>query len=244
MRSLSVMAVTFVLHSFRQSWRGGSTVGAERTYVEWRERWPKIVVCRRTDDAVELLQRYYATYDGGKPRYTGARFEAVASLNDDPDQYSPADFVAVSMLSVDVTPEAAIRLLERDAADVKALLQRIPADVDIVDVDSALLGAESAAGQLWELLRGGKDGLGRTTTSKLMAVKRPRLIPIWDSFVEQSTGLGTLDYWRRFQRVLTVDDRAIWNWLGDLRSQAPNVPDGLSPLRVLDVLLWMSVEKR
>jgi len=41
-----------------------------------------------------------------------------------------------------------------------------------------------------------------------MAVKRPHLIPIWDSFVEQATGLETLDYWRRFQRVLTVDDKA------------------------------------
>jgi uncharacterized protein DUF6308 len=64
-----------------------------------------------------------------------------------------------------------------------------------------------------------------------MVVKRPRLIPIWDSFVEQATGLGTLDYWRRFQRVLTVDDRAIWHWLGELRSQAPNVPTKVSNLR-------------
>jgi hypothetical protein len=100
-----------------------------------------------------------------------------------------------------------------------------------------VLGGESAAGQLRELLRGGKDGLGRTTTSKLMAVKRPRLIPIWDSFVEQSTGLGTLDYWRRFQQVLAADDRAIWSRLGDLGRLAPNVPKGLAHLRVLDVLL-------
>jgi hypothetical protein len=27
-----------------------------------------------------------------------------------------------------------------------------------------------------------------------MAAKRPRLIPIWDSFVAQATGLVTLDY--------------------------------------------------
>ncbi|BBZ07603.1 hypothetical protein MDOR_17720 [Mycolicibacterium doricum] len=33
--------------------------------MEWRERWPKIVVSRRTDEAVELLQRrcgYSAAY--------------------------------------------------------------------------------------------------------------------------------------------------------------------------------------
>jgi uncharacterized protein DUF6308 len=75
-----------------------------------------------------------------------------------------------------------------------------------------------------------------------MAAKRPRLIPVWDSFVEKATGLDTFDYWRRFKRVLTVDDKAVWNWLSDLNSQAPNVPAAVSPLRVLDVLLWMSVE--
>jgi hypothetical protein len=150
--------------------------------------------------------------------------------------------VAVSTLSVNIPAEAAIRLLESDAARIAALLKRIPAECDIVDVDPETLSSESAAARLWDQLRGGKDGLGRTTTSKLMAVKRPRLIPIWDSFVEHATGLGTLDYWRRFQRVLTADDSAIWNWLSELRSQAPSVPACASTLRILDVLLWMSVE--
>ena len=106
----------------------------------------------------------------------------------------PADFVAVSMLSVNVPPEAAIRLLESDAAGIGMLLKQIPVGCDIVDVDPGVLSSESAAGRLWDLLRSGKDGLGWTTTSKLMAAKRPRQIPIWDSFVEQATGLVTLDY--------------------------------------------------
>jgi hypothetical protein len=93
-----------------------------------------------------------------------------------------------------------------------------------------------------EVLRQGGDGIGRTRTSKLIAAKRPRLIPIWDSFVEQATGLATLGYWWRFKQVLIADDRAIWNWLGELRPQATNVPRGVSELRMLDVLLWMTVE--
>jgi hypothetical protein len=40
--------------------------------------------------------------------------------------------------------------------------------------------------------------LGPTTTSKLLTAKRPRLLPIWDSFVEQATGMGTIDYWSKF----------------------------------------------
>ncbi|MEO3757306.1 DUF6308 family protein [Mycobacterium sp. B14F4] len=205
-------------------------------------RWPKVVVHCQTDVAVDLLQRYYAQDDSGKPRYTGARFEAMAALNDDPHTLGPADFVAVSMLSVNVPPEAAIRLLGPDAAIISSLLKQVPSDQDIVDVQPRLLATESPAGKLWAVLRGGKDGLGRTTTSKLLAAKRPRLIPIWDSFVEHATGFDTRDYWRRFQEVLNADDRYIWKWLSELQSLASNVPATVRELRILDVLFWMSVE--
>lgn len=158
----------------------------QQEYDGWRTRWPDLVVECRTDRATDLLQRYYRVLPDGRPAYTGARFEAVGAFADDPDMLAPADFVAVSMLSVDVPAQAAIRLLERDSSTLSALLSRIPADLDIVDAEPEDLSSRSAAGELWNVLRGGKDGLGRTTTSKLIAVKRPRLIPIWDSRVEES----------------------------------------------------------
>src|SRR6202043_119609 len=104
------------------------------------------------------------------------------------------------------------------------LLSEIPVDVDIVDVDPQMLGAESPAGQLWDVLRRSRDGLGPTTTSKLLAAKRPRLLPIWDSFVEQATGLGTIDYWSKFQFILIDDQRLVWEWLRELRPLASNLP--------------------
>lgn len=211
------------------------------SYTAWRQTWPQFIVHTQTDTAVDYLERYYGSLEDGGPRYTGSRFEAVAALNTHPDTLGPADFVAVSMLSVDVPAQAAIRLLGRAAATVTELLQRIPADVDIVDADPTLLGADSPAGQLWELLRRPRDGLGPTTTSKLLAAKRPRLLPIWDTFVEQATGLATIGYWAKFQYVLADDNRRLWNWLGEVRSQAPDLSATVSELRVLDVLLWMSV---
>jgi Family of unknown function (DUF6308) len=218
--------------------------GIYATYVEWARRWPLAVVSCDTDSALSALGRYYATFDDGRPRFTGARFETMTALNEDPDTLGPSDFVAVSMLSVNVSPDAAVRLLGPDKDLITELLKQIRPDLDIVDADPELLGPDSAAGRLWDVLRHGKDGLGKTTTSKLMAAKRPRLIPIWDSFVEKATGLDTPDYWRRFQHVLAVDDRRIWKWLGQLRSSAPNVPPAVSELRILDVLLWMSVESQ
>lgn len=212
------------------------------SYTEWRQRWPGFIVAKDTETAVVHLERYYAELGDGQPCYTGSRFESVAALNTDPDTLGPADFVAVSMLSVKVRAQAALRLMGRDASEISRLLAQIPADLDIVDAEPTLLRGDSPAGQLWALLRGGRDGLGRTTTSKLLAVKRPRLLPIWDSFVEEATGLDTNGNWEKFRYVLTDDDRAVWDWLSGLRAEVPAVPAMVSELRLLDVLLWMSVE--
>jgi hypothetical protein len=213
----------------------------EADYSEWRQSWPEFVVGTRGDAAVDLLQRYYAVGDGGNPRYTGAWFERLAALNDDPNTIAPADFAAVSMLSVKVPPRAAIRLLGPDSASISELLSQIDDSIDIVDVQPEVLCADSPAGELWSVLRSGRDGLGPTTTSKLLAAKRPRLVPIWDTFVERATGLDTVDYWAKFRSVLNADDRRIWKWLGNIRSQVSNVPKSVTELRILDVLLWMSV---
>ncbi|OBK22392.1 hypothetical protein A5635_21825 [Mycobacterium asiaticum] len=210
-------------------------------YTGWKRRWPQPVVDCDTDSAVSLIRRYYGKRADGRPVYSGSQFESVAARNAHPDTIGPDEFSAVSLLSVAVTGHAALRLLSQ-ADEIARLLARIP-NVDIVDAEPDILESGSApANQLWKLLRSGKDGIGRTTTSKLMAAKRPRLIPIWDSFIEHATGLDTIGYWRRFQLVLLADDRRIWNWLNDVRGNVPGLPDHVSTLRVLDVLLWMLVE--
>lgn len=219
-------------------------MGEQSIESDWRRTWPEMIVRTQTDIAINYLQSYYAGSEGHEPSYTGSRFEAMAALNTDPNTFGPEDFLAVSMLSEQVPADAAIRLLGRDAERVRLLLSQIPVDVDIIDVDPKELSKESPAGQLWELLRGPRDGLGPTRTSKLLAAKRPRLLPIWDSFVEEAAGLGTVGYWAKVQYVLADSQRLVWNWLGDLRSQASNVPASISTLRILDVLLWMSIHAR
>ncbi|OBJ86056.1 hypothetical protein A9W97_18785 [Mycobacterium gordonae] len=212
-------------------------------YSEWKRSWPELIVQTCTGEAVDLLQAYFAI-DGNQPRFTGSCFESMAALNQDPNMLGPADFLAVTMLSVDVPAEAAIRLLGRDSALVGELLHEIPSDVDIVDVDPQMLCGESPGGRLWDVLRKERDGLGPTRASKLLAAKRPRLLPIWDTFVEEATGMGTLGCWVKFQYVLKDDDRRVWMWLRELRSLATNVPASVSDLRILDVLLWMSVHSQ
>ncbi|MGB3286081.1 DUF6308 family protein [Mycolicibacter algericus] len=83
----------------------------QRPSIEWRRSWPDLIVSTQTDTAVDHLQRYYAVGIDDKPRYTGSRFEAMAALNPDPNTLGPEDFLAVSMLSVNVPAEAAIRAM-------------------------------------------------------------------------------------------------------------------------------------
>jgi hypothetical protein len=212
-------------------------------YQAWRHTWPTAVTLRDTEVALDLLTRYYSNRADGLPFYTGSRFEETAQLNPDPNVIGPADLVAVSLLSVTVPNKAAVRLLDANVSkEISLLLRKVPSDVDIVDASESMLTGDCPANQLWRILRSARDGIGRTTASKLLAAKRPRLIPIWDSFIGEATGLDTDDNWRKFQTVLLADDRAIWNWLEHLRAQVPNLPSQVSTLRLLDVILWMLVK--
>jgi hypothetical protein len=56
--------------------------------------------------------------------------------------------------------------------------------------------------------------------------------------------LNALGYWSKYQHVLNDDQQMVWHWLGELRSLATSVPRTVSELRMLDILLWMSIDGR
>jgi hypothetical protein len=87
-----------------------------------------------------------------------------------------------------------------------------------------------------------KSGMGRTKTSKLLAAKRPHLLPVWDSVVAEAL-LGpkptSTAWWALWQERLRGGD-------GDeLRHKVDalikNVPEArhLSVLRTVDIVIWM-----
>lgn len=214
---------------------------------------PEILSTDQTDNAVLLLSSYYNKPQPGKTALrSGARFDTWAGGGDAPDvanMLTADDFLAASFLSVRFSPKAVIGILEHRRDAVADLLAQIPADLDLVDVThenfKSVLGEESAAWQLWDLLRGmdlpGKEswGIGPTKASKLMARKRPRLIPIWDSVVRKETGLkdsGT--QWSDWHEVLTQNEGALAGHLDDIQQRA-DLQHSISPLRVMDVVLWM-----
>jgi hypothetical protein len=102
------------------------------------------------------------------------------------------------MLSVTVPADAAIGLLDPDITQtVTDLLAEIPTGIEMHTVNpsdyEALLGPDSPAWKLWDVLRrndpdDAKWGIGATTASKIMHRKRPHLIPIWVDVIDQLLG--------------------------------------------------------
>ncbi|HSH59276.1 MAG TPA: DUF6308 family protein [Acidimicrobiales bacterium] len=129
----------------------------------------------------EDLRAYFREDHRG---YTGSWFERIVD-SDHPNRITPRDVAAVATLSVKVPAHVTIWLLGDGAERVRALREQIPVDQAIWDVD-ADLGPDGPAEELWQALRkatwaGHSKRMGFTKTSKLLAAKRPHLIPIYDS---------------------------------------------------------------
>jgi len=190
--------------------------------------------------AGHLLETYFGLGDSGEP-YTGAHFETIGRRWDEPmflDVITSEDLVAVSTLSLNVPASVSIDLLGPAGARVTRLLRDIPADLDLVDADDAILSEESASSRLWTLLRT-YDGMGPATTSKLIARKRLRLAPIFDSVVERELGLGgSLGHWAGMRAALRDEDRSLHERARALHSSA-GISSVVTPLRVVDIVIWM-----
>jgi hypothetical protein len=175
------------------------------------------------------------TYFGPNHHYTGAAFDDLIAESP-PDEYTCADIVAVSMLSVTVPARASLALLGGAAND---LLESIPSNATVWS-NPELLDRGSDAWTLWNLVNSYND-IGRTKTSKILAAKRPGLVPVYDQYVAAALGFGK-NYWAFWQDVAS---EATHVGGGDLpvlvdraRSDA-GVPEHVSALRIIDAVVWM-----
>ncbi|MGF6832835.1 hypothetical protein QF015_001000 [Paenarthrobacter sp. TE4293] len=213
---------------------------------------PEILSPARVDEAAALVSEYYTKlYRHGIPQ-TGSRFDDWAGGGERAEvanAITADDLLAVSFLSVQVPPPAIIGLLETREAEVAKLLEEIPTGLDLAAVSAdeyeAVLGALSPANKLWRLLRGTDTyrwGIGPTTASKIMARKRPRLVPIYDSVVGPLMGLNNNDtQWRTWHTVLT-DGGGLPDRLTAIRKKS-GIDLQTSQLRTMDVVLWMHGKK-
>jgi len=207
-----------------QFFKGGTETGIVRPQVQ------------------EALAKYFTTDGKG---YTGSQFELLIS-GSDPSQFTERDLVALSTLNVVLPARASLWILSPEGqAQTSALLSGIPNGVDIwkPEVENAFAD-DGKLMELWDCLGkanwptaapGGGLG-GSTKRSKLIAAKRPRLVPVLDKVVKDTLPKSE-NYWRAFQDVLR--DESCRESL-TLATNHDCVPPGVSLLRRIDVVIWMN----
>lgn len=185
------------------------------------------------DEARTSLANYFATNAG---RY----FDDFAR-NSDPGRFTADDVAAVATLSVPLEAGSVIGLLVDRADTLAALLgdPRMPEPrATLWEVDPSVLEPDQPLALIYEELKR-IPGISYVRASKLLAAKRPHLVPIRDSVVEQLLKAGT-DWWRPMREV--VSDALVRS---GIESASAGLPlDGVSLLRRLDVILWSKGKQR
>lgn len=189
------------------------------------------------DDAYRLVDAYYnpapQTYPGAKGVLFAGRFFDELPCND-PRAFTVGDLAAASLLDVRFGPHAVVELLER--SECNSLLAEVPADVALWESAPGQLDRSSAAWRLWDRLVA-IPGVSRTRASKLLARKRPHLMPILDSVIVDRLCLGGLDCWQALRAALAPELRARIDLLA--RAATKHGASQPSTLRLLDVATWM-----
>ncbi|OIK01070.1 hypothetical protein BIV25_05910 [Streptomyces sp. MUSC 14] len=202
------------------------------------------------ENAVRLLVEYFThRRTSGDLFYSGAHFERLGGGGDAEhvaDRFDTNDLVAITMLSVSLEPHGAINLLTDPDGHWARLLSLIPRDARLEDAGSDALIAEGGpAWELWERLADNKhpnkpDGSGPVIAGKLLARKRPHLIPIYDIRVKQFFQRPKNDhsFWASLAAALRADNGTFFNQLVHLRRKA-GIGEDIGVLRVFDVIAWM-----
>ena len=191
------------------------------------------------DKAVPLVHSYYkgaARKDGTNFPYSGGQFEFLCgggNRGETANRITADDIVAVSLLGVDVPAFASLQILGPDSRRISGLLEQLPRLQKLGETEiDALLDPSHPAMRLWVLLRS-IPGMGSTKVSKLMARKRPHLIPVYDSII--GSALGGIDgHWERVHEAVTKNVEV----LSAIRSAA-GLTTRVPLIRVIDVAVWM-----
>ncbi len=181
----------------------------------------------RADLAADGLGRAVEVYFTA-PAFAGMTFSNLG--RNPPDEITPDDLLAVTLLDIIWRPHVVRILLGSQHGELSSMLAAIPGDLDLWDADDEV---SERIDVLWNALMA-IDGIGTASATKLLARKRPRLCPISDSVVVKAVRVPgrTWDVLRCLLR-----DPASRAQVEALR---PAAAADASLLRILDVILWIS----
>ncbi|MER5526425.1 DUF6308 family protein [Streptomyces sp. NPDC002677] len=204
------------------------------------------------EKAVQLLVEYFTRRRlSGDLFYSGAHFERLGGGGDAEhaaNRFNTNDLVAITMLGVSLKPHGAINLLTDPDGQWTRLLSLIPRHARLEDPASdRLMAKDGPAWELWERLadrttkyQKKPDGSGPVIAGKLLARKRPHLIPVYDIRIKQLFQRPKTDhsFWAALAPALRTDNGALCDQLARLRHKA-GIGDDIGILRVFDVIAWM-----
>lgn len=171
----------------------------------------------------ELVHRYF------NPRFeepfAGSLFDTLGENH--PKQFGIDDLLSLNLLD---EPVNAYQVKQITSGNFDKLLAEISSTADITQLNGQLY---EKANELWESLTEVK-GFGPTRVSKLLARKRPKLLPIRDSVVNELLGIKGLSWWRALSA--SFGHTNITALLDNIDPGAEHEP---SALRILDVAIWM-----
>ena len=210
----------------------GAIGGAEVVKARRKETRPT-VVAQLIDSILDrpLLGKLVETYFEWEC-FAGIDFDGLGVTA--VDQFEPSDLLALNLLDIRMGPEA-IRAILSGTFD--HYLREIPVDIDLWSEDfSEGSHPRETADALYTAIRQLPD-VGPTTTSKLLARKRPRLVAIRDEVVERTLKLEGVEWWSPLAWALGDKSPGGMERRDRINHLAPMVR--VSTLRRLDVAVWM-----
>jgi len=151
--------------------------------IRLSDRLASLLAPDGTDTAVNALRAYFTPRPVG--RYSGAHFERLGGGGDRPhvaDEFTAEDLVAVATLAVNISGDAAVEILATKQARLREILRRIPTDRALADLANEEIGSSWPVRGLYRQLNS-ITSIGETSAAKLLARKRPHLVPILDSVI-------------------------------------------------------------
>lgn len=107
------------------------------------------------------------------------------------------------------------------------------AGADLREVEPAAIANDSPLSKVYEALKSIGD-ISYVRASKLLAAKRPALVPVRDSVVEDFLGADRA-WWAPYRDLVSNSE-----FVARVDELSVAVPDRVSLLRRIDVALWMA----
>ncbi len=176
---------------------------------------------------------------------TTGRFDLI-SLRSDPARITASDLVAVSMLGVPVPAPSAAWILGDEGQWLSTeILADIPADDQLWDCPATSI---LRAADLFRLLRAptsavppaepNQPALGQAAASRILASKRPRIVPIDDRQMRDALRYSKNALWfRRWQDTLGTELLTAARTARHLAAKERPAAVNLSELRVIDIVV-------